>query len=141
MDSFINVLLADGDVEEHIFFKEAINRTNIIGHKVFSVYDGEQILDFVLKRGTYKNSKELTPDIIILDLDLPQKDGLSVIRELKETESLKNIPIYVLTGSANITHMNTCRQLGCAGYFAKQAKNRKLTNIIEAILEKEASQI
>ncbi len=139
MDAFINILLADDDVDEHIFFKEAINKINIIGHNVISVYDGVQLLDNLLKRGTYKNSKDPAPDLIMLDLNMPLLDGFGAIKEIKKLDDFKDIPIYVLSTSANTDHLTKCRDLGCAGYFTKQLKNDKLTSIIENILAKEAS--
>ena len=141
MEENINILFADNAIEEHMFFKEAINKTNIVGHKVTSVYDGEQLLDYLHKRGTYLNSKEQLPDIIMLELLLKDTDGLGIIREIKANEKLKDIPLYILTKRTNITDMNNCRELGCSGYFAKQSNNNKLTAIIETVLEKESSQI
>jgi CheY-like chemotaxis protein len=141
MDTFINILLADDDIDEHIFFKEAINKINVVGHNVISVYDGVQLLDYLLRRGIYKNSKGPVPDLIVLDLNMPLMDGFQVIKELKKLDDFNNIPIYVLSTSSNVTHVNTCRELGCAGYFQKQVKNDKLTKIIASILEKEASRI
>jgi CheY-like chemotaxis protein len=141
METFINILLADDDIDEHIFFKEAINKINVVGHNVISVYDGVQLLDYLLRRGLYKNSNGPVPDLIILDLNMPLMDGFQVIKELKALEDFKNIPLYVLSTSGNVSHINTCRELGCSGYFQKQVKNDKLTKIIESILEKEASRI
>jgi CheY-like chemotaxis protein len=141
MDTFINILLADDDVDEHIFFKEAINKINVVGHNVISVYDGVQLMDYLFRRGIYKNSKGPLPDLIILDLNMPLMDGFQVIKELKLKSDFKHIPIYVLSTTSNVTHVNNCRELGCAGYFQKQIKNDKLTQIIESILEKEASRI
>ena len=139
MDAFINILLADDDIDEHIFFKEAINKINVIGHNVISVYDGVQLLDYMQRKGSYKNSKGPTPDLIILDLNMPIMDGFNTVKEIKAIDEHSDIPIYVLSTSSNVTHVNTCRQLGCAGYFQKVLKNDKLTSIIETILEKEAS--
>ncbi|MDI1355680.1 MAG: response regulator [bacterium] len=141
MDKYINILFADNAIEEHIFFKEAINKTNIVGHKVTSVHDGIQLLDFLYRRGTYKNSREKLPDIIMLDLNMKGTDGLTLIKELKSDRELKDIPVYVLTSSSNITEMNNCREIGCSGYFAKQKSNNKLTAIIESVLEKESSHL
>ena len=141
MESLINILLVDDNVEDHIFFREAINKINVIGHNVVSVYDGMQALDFLYKRGNYKNSKEVLPDLIILDLEMPVMDGYTFIKTFKSDFDIGNTPVYVLTGSGSITDMNSCRELGCAGFFTKQSKNDKLTNIIARILEKEASRI
>lgn len=141
MDKYINILFADNSIEEHIFFKEAINKTNIVGHKVTSVHDGSQLMDYLYKRGTYRNSKEPLPDLIILELHMKDTDGLGIIREVKADRDLKDIPIYILTSISNINDMNTCRELGCSGYFAKQTNNNKLTAIIESVLAKESSHI
>lgn len=135
----LNILLADDDIDEHIFFKEAINKINIVGHNVVSVYDGIQLLDYLMKRGLYRNSKNPAPDIIILDLNMPLMDGFQVIKEIKLSHEHNKIPLYVLSNSANVSHVNTCRNLGCAGFFQKTIKNSKLTSIIETILEKEAT--
>src|SRR3954471_16304660 len=129
MDKLINILLADDDIDEHIFFKEAINKINVVGHNVISVYDGVQVMDYLQKKGIYKNSKGPLPDLIMLDLNMPLMDGFQVIKEIKADPVFQNIPVYVLSTSGNVSHINTCRQLGCAGYFQKQVKNDKLTSI------------
>lgn len=141
MESLINILLVDDQVDDHIFFREAINKINVIGHNVVSVYDGQQALDFLYKKGSYKNSREDRPDLIILDLEMPVMDGYTFVKTFKADFDIGNIPVYVLSNSNSITDMNNCRELGCAGFFTKQAKNDKLTNIISKILEKEASRI
>jgi two-component system response regulator len=141
MDTLFNILFADDDIDEHIFFKEAINKINVVGHNVISVYDGVQLLDYLMKRGMYKNSKGPFPDIIIIDLNMPVMDGIETVKAIKAQKELSEIPVYVLSVSSNVTNVNTCRELGCAGYLQKQKKNDKLTKIIETILEKEASRI
>jgi CheY-like chemotaxis protein len=87
----------------------------------------------------YKNSKSPLPDLIVLDLNMPLMDGIQAVKEIKALNEFKEIPIYILSNSGNVSHVNTCRVLGCAGYFQKTPKNDKLTNIIESILEKEAA--
>src|SRR5690606_26420128 len=108
---------------------------------VISVYDGVQLLDYLLKRGVYKNAKGGLPDIIIVDVNMPLMGGIEAVRAIKANTQLAEIPIYMLSVSSNVTDVNTCRELGCDGYLQKQKKNDKLTKIIETILEKEASRI
>jgi two-component system response regulator len=139
METLLNILLADDDIDEHIFFKEAINKINVVGHNVISVYDGLQLIDYLLKRGMYKNSKSVLPDIIVIDLNMPTMDGIEAVKSIKAEPLIAEIPIYMLSASTNVTDVNTCRELGCAGYLQKQKNNDKLTRIIETILEKEAS--
>ena len=57
MESTLHILLADDDIDEHLFFKEALNKINVVGHNVVSVYDGVQLLDYLKRTGLYKNSK------------------------------------------------------------------------------------
>src|SRR5436190_21299148 len=108
MDATINILLADDDFDEHIFFKEAINKTNIIGHNVVSVYDGVQSLDLLLKRSTYRNSREPVTDLIILALNMPLMDGIGVIKEMNVNVTLRDIVVYERTSVANYKHMILC---------------------------------
>ncbi|MFN8323652.1 MAG: response regulator [Chitinophagales bacterium] len=61
------------------------------------VSDGEQALDFLMKRNKYVDA--LRPHIILLDLNLPRKNGIEVLKEVKSNDSLKKIPIIVLTTS------------------------------------------
>lgn len=137
----LTILLADDDIDEHLFFREALNKINVVGHNVVSVYDGVQLLDYLQRKGLYKNSKSPLPDLIVLDLNMPLMDGIQTVQEVKAIPEFKNIPIYVLSHSANVTQANTCRLLGCSGFFEKPTKNDKLARIIETILEKEASKI
>jgi CheY-like chemotaxis protein len=141
MESTLHILLADDDIDEHLFFKEALNKINVVGHNVVSVYDGVQLLDYLKRSGLYKNSKSPLPDFIVLDLNMPIMDGIQAVKEIKALDEFKTIPIYVLSHAATVTNANTCRILGCAGFFEKPSKNDKLARILETILEREASNI
>lgn len=73
-------------------FKEGKTKKNLN-----VVNDGEEVLSYLRKEGRYANS--LCPDLILLDLNLPKKDGRELLKELKQDESLKRIPIIILTSS------------------------------------------
>lgn len=63
--------------------------------------DGEQALDYLLRRGPFSDpSTSPRPDLTLLDLRLPKVDGLEVLRQVKETETLRGMPIIILTTSA-----------------------------------------
>lgn len=69
-------------------------------HKVMQVSDGETALDYVFRRGEFSDFKKSPrPDLILLDLRLPRIDGIDVLREIKESEDLRAIPVVVLTSS------------------------------------------
>jgi two-component system, chemotaxis family, response regulator Rcp1 len=66
------------------------SRVNVVG-------DGEQALDYLLRRGVYTHA--IRPDLVLLDLNLPKKDGREVLQEIKNVEALRRIPVVVLTTS------------------------------------------
>ena len=92
----IEILLVEdnpGDVRliEEVFKEGKIqNQLNV-------VCDGVEALDFLYQQGEFSNASQ--PDIILLDLNLPQKDGREVLKEIKTNENLKHIPVIVLTTS------------------------------------------
>ncbi|MBN1590034.1 MAG: response regulator [Pirellulales bacterium] len=67
---------------------------------VYHVWDGEEALDYLFRRGKYVN-REMSPrpDVVLLDLRMPKVDGLEVLKEVKESERLRGIPIIILTSS------------------------------------------
>ncbi|MBU0714555.1 MAG: response regulator [Proteobacteria bacterium] len=93
----IEILLVEdnpGDVRLTI---EALKEGKI-KNKLHSARDGEEALDFLFQRGSF--TKAPRPDLILLDLNLPKKDGREVLKEIKEDPNLKRIPVAVLTISS-----------------------------------------
>ena len=99
------------------------------GYEVFSALDGEI--------GLRMASKE-QPDIILLDLVLPKKDGFSVLKDLKNAEETKSIPVVILSNLEGSTDVQQALELGATTYLVKA--NYELNEVIrkiEGILEKE----
>lgn len=92
----VEILLVDdnpGDVRLTI---EALNESKLL-NKLHVVEDGMEAMAFLKNEGKYK--KRLSPDIILLDLNLPKKDGREVLAEIKKDDNLKKIPVVILTSS------------------------------------------
>jgi len=71
-----------------------------VANKLYNVIDGEAALDYLFRQGDYKDpAQSPRPHVILLDLRLPKVDGLEVLRQIKETETLKRIPVVILTTS------------------------------------------
>ena len=71
-----------------------------VANKIFHVWDGEEALDYLFRRGNYENpQKSPRPNVVLLDLRLPKIDGLEVLREIKSAEGLKRIPVVILISS------------------------------------------
>jgi CheY-like chemotaxis protein len=123
----IEILLVEdnpGDAELTVeAFKEAKVNNNI-----YIVEDGKEAIAFLNKEGKYNLS--VTPDIILLDLNLPKMGGLEVLSIIKEDDNLKHIPVVVLTTSSSDQDILKSYKLHANCYITKPVK---LDNFIEAI--------
>ncbi len=97
------------------------------------VSNGEQALDFLRQRGAYTAAPR--PDIVLLDLNLPRRDGLEVLRELKSDPRLKTIPVIVLTSSEAGSDINAAYDLNANCYMVKPIDLEQFTIAIRGIEE------
>lgn len=107
-------------------FKDAkvLNNLNVVG-------DGEEAMTYLRKEGRYSGSPR--PDLILLDLNLPKKDGREVLEEIKKDEDLKRIPIVVLTTSDNEKDILKAYNLHVNAYVTKPVVLDQFIRIVEAI--------
>jgi CheY-like chemotaxis protein len=97
MENVINILLVEDNPADARLINEVFKDTNV-NNKLHVVKDGVEAMDFLNKANEYIDAPQ--PDIILLDLNLPRKDGREVLREVKKNEDLKSIPIVILTTSS-----------------------------------------
>ena len=109
----IHILLAEDNLGDIILIREAFAERNLID-RISVVKDGKQALDFIYKDGKYAN--EETPDLIILDINLPKINGLDVLKEIKGTQDIKRIPVIMLTSSSSQKDINESYDY-CANCF------------------------
>lgn len=116
MDS-VRVLIAE-DNEDHLFLAtHALNAIPGIRMQVVAARDGEEALDYLHGRGSHVD-REL-PNLVLLDLSMPGKGGLEVLREVKGDSTLSHIPVVVLTSSTNPEDISTAYGLGANCYVQK----------------------
>ena len=94
----IEILLVEDNPGDARLTLEAFKEGKVLNN-ITVVKDGVEALEFLRRKGPYANAK--TPDLILLDLNLPKKSGREVLVEIKEDEYLKRIPVVVLTTSAD----------------------------------------
>ncbi len=92
----IEILLIEDNLGDVRLTREAL-KDGKVNNVLHVVRDGEAALDFLFRRGEFMNA--VRPDLILLDLNLPKKDGREVLREIKNDEVLKTIPVIILTSS------------------------------------------
>jgi CheY-like chemotaxis protein len=93
--------------------------------------DGDEALDFLFQRGSHADSPR--PGVILLDLNLPGTDGREVLSEIKANDDLKQIPVIVLTTSADERDVQACYQAGASSYIQKPVDVEGFMKAIERL--------
>ncbi len=115
----ITILLADDDEEDRMMTEEALEE-NHISDKLYFVEDGEEAMDYLQRRGKYEDAKKYPlPELILLDLNMPKKDGREVLAEIKKDPKLKGIPVVVLTTSNAEEDIEQMYGLGVNSFITK----------------------
>lgn len=108
-------------------------RNGNVQHRMTWLTDGQEALDFVHQRGLY--SRVPRPDLILLDLGLPTRDGREVLAEIKADESLKSIPVVVLTASTSEVDHAASEQLNVEGYLIKPVDLPRFIALVQRLKE------
>jgi CheY-like chemotaxis protein len=124
------ILIADDDNDDQYMIKQAFASINLNEH-VRTVNDGVELLDYLHKRGKYKDTEILSPKVILLDLNMPKKDGRECLREIKANPKLKKIPIVVYSTSGNPDDIEFAYELGASSYITKPYSYQELVKIMD----------
>jgi CheY-like chemotaxis protein len=112
-------LMADDDPDDRLLIKEAFQES-LISNKIYFVEDGVELLDYLRHQGKYKNPTDApAPDLILLDLNMPRKDGREALAEIKSDPLLRYIPVVVLTTSEAEEDIIRSYHIGAASYITK----------------------
>jgi len=104
-----------------------------IANDIHVVGDGEEAMGFLKREGTYASAPR--PDLILLDLGLPKKDGFQVLEELKADADLKTIPVVVVSGSDRESEIGRAYHLQIAAYLVKPINVDDYFSAIRAVKE------
>ena len=126
----IEVLLVEDDPGDVLLIKEAFE-FNKVHNNLNVVNDGEQALAYLRREGEYAG--QLRPDLVLLDLNLPRKDGREVLAEVKGDERLRAIPIVVLTTSEAEEDVLKSYQLHANAYVTKPVDFERFVAIVRQI--------
>jgi len=129
----ITILLADDDPDDRLLARQALEKSRL-ANDLRCVEDGEELLDYLHRRGKYADPKESPrPGLILLDLNMPRKDGREALREIKNDPRLRDIPIVVLTTSKAEEDVARTYNLGVNSYITKPVQFSALVEIMRAI--------
>jgi CheY-like chemotaxis protein len=125
----ITILYADDDAEDRMLVKEAWDESHVANEMVF-VEDGEELMDYLHRRGKYTVLAETRlPGLILLDLNMPRKDGREALKEIKSDPVLRSIPIVVLTTSKAEEDIFRAYDLGVNSFIVKPVTFQSLVEL------------
>lgn len=128
------ILLADDDEDDRILARNALIESRLANDLSF-VENGEELLDYLLRRGKYVNPADSpTPGLILLDLNMPRKDGREALQEIKAHPVLKRIPVVVLTTSKEDEDVLRSYDLGANSYISKPVTFDSMVNIMKILV-------
>lgn len=126
------ILLVEDNPNDAELTMEALSEHNL-ANGVDLVGDGAQALDYLYRRGVYADSKDGKLAVILLDLKLPKVDGLEVLRTIKGDETLKYIPVVVLTSSREEKDVIESYRLGVNAYVVKPVHFPEFINAVKEL--------
>lgn len=128
----IVILMADDDDDDYVLTDKALKESKLL-NTLIRVRDGEELLDYLLKRGDYAQTETVRPGVILLDLNMPRKDGREALREIKSNDSLKDIPVVVFTTSKAEEDIYKSYQLGVNSFITKPVTFENLISVMKAL--------
>lgn len=129
----IIILMADDDEDDRMMAKEALEEAQLVNEIRF-VEDGEELLDYLYQRGKYSNSEDSPrPGLILLDLNMPRKDGHEALEEIKADYNLCQIPVVVLTTSRAQEDICRTYNLGVNSFITKPVSFDGLVHVMKSL--------
>lgn len=129
----VTILMAEDDLDDRLLIKEALVESQLVNPVQF-VGNGEELLDYLNRRGQYRNRRRFPrPGVILLDLNMPKKDGREALQEIKADPKLRQIPVVVLTTSTAEEDIVRTYDLGANSFISKPVTFEGLVEVMKAL--------
>jgi len=133
LPKLISILMADDDEDDRQLAMEALHESKLVNELRF-VKDGEELMDFLHHRGQYADpASSPRPGIVLLDLNMPRKDGREALKEIKSDPELRRIPVVILTTSDTEEDIIRSYDLGVNSFIKKPVTFNGMVEIMRAL--------
>ena len=126
------ILMAEDDADDCLLMQDAITEAGYTGQIRF-VHDGQELMDHLLHRGKHANTDAPRPDLILLDLNMPRKDGREALAEIRHHPELRRLPVVVFTTSKADTDIARVYELGANSFVTKPVAFDALVNTVKSL--------
>lgn len=129
----ITILMADDDPDDRLMTQEAFAECRL-GNPLQFVGDGEELLDYLHRRGVYSDDVAYPmPGLVLLDLNMPKKDGREALREIKNDPRLRAIPVVILTTSKAEEDVMRSYRDGVNSFITKPVTFSALIEVVQSL--------
>lgn len=125
----MTILIADDDADDRMFLEQAM-RKNGYEHGIQFVEDGEELMEYLRQQGRYNKLNAPWPDMLILDLNMPRKNGFQALSEIKDDPTLRRLPVIVMTTSSADDDVVKTYSLGVNSFVTKPFNYNRLVEMI-----------
>ena len=130
MTKEVVILIADDDDGHAVLIQRNLTRVGL-HNPVQRFVDGQEILDFLFRRGTGPHRQSNTAYLLLLDIRMPKVDGVEVLRQAKADACLRKLPIIMLTTTEDPREVARCHEMGCNNYIVKPVDYDKFAETIK----------
>ncbi len=129
----LEILIADDDAEDRMLIMDALKESRLT-NGVQSVENGEELIQYLQNKGKFTDKKKYPlPGIILLDLNMPKKDGREALKEIRADKTLKNIPIVILTTSKAEEDILKTYDLGANSFITKPVTFSSMVEVMKTL--------
>ena len=129
----ITILMADDDDDDRLMTKDALLESRVANNFYF-VCDGVELMEYLRNEGSFSDrSRSPRPNLILLDLNMPRKDGREALLEIKSDPELRAIPVVILTTSKQEEDKIKGYNLGAASYISKPVSFEGLVSLMKTL--------
>lgn len=130
MNKANKILLVEDDPRDEELTLTTMEKYHV-SNDIFVVHDGEEALDYLFRRGRYRDISPGNPSLILLDLNLPKMRGEEVLRQIRADEKLRMIPVVVLTSSREDKDMAEAYRIGINAYVVKPVDFHEFVEVVK----------
>ena len=130
----ITILIAEDDPDDQLLTREALAESRVANDVRF-VNDGQELLDYLRQADRFAQPPAPRPDLILLDLNMPRKDGREALAEIKADEELRSIPVVILTTSKADEEVQRAYNLGANSFIVKPVSFTDLVNAVQVLTQ------
>lgn len=129
----IMILMAEDDADDRLLVKDALEESRVLNELRF-VEDGEELLEYLRQEGRYSDPESSPrPGLVLLDLNMPRKDGREALQEIKADPNLRRIPVVVMTTSKAEEDIFRSYDSGASSYITKPVTFERLVDLMKTL--------